>query len=71
VQDTERTLQMNVCLYAMQAVHPINSVHLLISALVRVDMSRMGETTAHLSVQEAAQMAAVQLLTFALAMTVL
>lgn len=38
VQDTERTLQMNVCLYAMQAVHPINSVQLLISALARVDI---------------------------------
>ena len=38
VQDTERTLQMNVFLYAVQAVHQINSVQLLISALARVDI---------------------------------
>jgi len=38
VWDTGRTLQMNVCLYAMQAVHQIKSVQLLISALARVDM---------------------------------
>jgi len=38
VQDTERTLQMNVYLYVMQAVHLINSVQLLIPALARVDI---------------------------------
>jgi hypothetical protein len=38
VWDTERILLMNVCLDAMEAVHQINSVQLLISALARVDM---------------------------------
>jgi hypothetical protein len=50
VQDTKRTLQVNVCLDAMKTVHPINSVQLLIPALARVDIWKLGETSAHLSV---------------------
>jgi hypothetical protein len=38
VQDIGRILQMNVCQNAVEAVHPINTVQLLISAHARVDI---------------------------------
>jgi hypothetical protein len=38
VQDIGGILPMNVCLDALEGVHPIITVQVLISALARVDM---------------------------------